>query len=90
MTRSSTSYAVWLYYRFNLSRRDIEDLLAERGITVNREAIRLSCIKFGGGLAKSLEYTPQMVRSDYYQKYHRLCDPSIADAGFVGVPYSLH
>ena len=26
------SYAVWLYYRFNLSHRDIEDLLAERGI----------------------------------------------------------
>jgi putative transposase len=41
------SYAVWLYYRFNLSQRDIEDLLAERGITVSREAIRLWCIKFG-------------------------------------------
>ena len=41
------SYAVWLYYRFNLSYRDIEDLLAERGITVSREAIRLWCIKFG-------------------------------------------
>jgi putative transposase len=27
------SYAVWLYYRFNLSHRDIEDLLAERDIT---------------------------------------------------------
>ena len=47
VTRSSTSYAVWLYYRFNLSHRDIEDLLAERGITVSREAIRLWCIKFG-------------------------------------------
>ena len=35
------SYAVWLYYRFNLSHRDIEDLLAERGITVTRESIRL-------------------------------------------------
>ena len=41
------SYAVWLYYRFNLSHRDIEDLLVERGITVSREAIRLWCIKFG-------------------------------------------
>lgn len=38
---------VWLYFRFNLSHRDIEDLLAERGITVSREAIRLWCIKFG-------------------------------------------
>jgi len=40
-------YAVWLYYRFNLSHRDIEDLLAERGITVTYESIRLWCIKFG-------------------------------------------
>jgi putative transposase len=41
------SYAVWVYYRFNLSYRDVEDLLAERGITVSREAIRRWCIKFG-------------------------------------------
>ena len=41
------SYAVWLYFRFNLSHRDIEDLLAERGIIVTRESIRLWCIKFG-------------------------------------------
>ena len=41
------SYAVWLYYRFNLSHRDIEDLLAERGITVSYESIRQWCIKFG-------------------------------------------
>ena len=41
------SYAVWLYYHFNLSHPDIEDLLAERGITVSREAIRLWCIKCG-------------------------------------------
>jgi hypothetical protein len=34
------SYAVWLYYRFNLSHRDIEDLLAQRGITVSREPFR--------------------------------------------------
>lgn len=33
------SYAVWLYYSSNLSHRDIEDLLAERGITVSREAL---------------------------------------------------
>lgn len=49
------SYAVWLYYRFNLSHRDIEDLLAERGITVSREAIRLWCIKFGVIYARRLK-----------------------------------
>ncbi|MEE8281057.1 MAG: IS6 family transposase, partial [Gammaproteobacteria bacterium] len=34
-------YAVWLYHQFNLSHRDIEDLLSERGIVVSYEAIRL-------------------------------------------------
>ncbi len=48
------SYAVWLYYRFNLSHRDIEDLLAERGIIVSREAVRLWCIKFGALYARRL------------------------------------
>jgi putative transposase len=49
------SYAVWLYYRFNLSHRDIEDLLAERGITVSPESIRLWCIKFGALYARRLK-----------------------------------
>ena len=49
------SYAVWLYYRFNLSHRDIEDLLAERGITVSREAIRLWCIKIGAIYTRRLK-----------------------------------
>jgi putative transposase len=49
------SYAVWLYYRFNLSHRDIEDLLAERGIIVTRESIRLWCIKFGAVYSRRLK-----------------------------------
>ena len=47
--------ALWLYFRFNLSHRDIEDLLAERGITVSREAIRLWCIKFGAIYSRRLK-----------------------------------
>ena len=53
------SYAVWLYYRFNLSHRDIEDLLAERGITVSYESIRLWCIKFGPKYARRLKRKQQ-------------------------------
>ncbi len=49
------SYAVWLYFRFNLSYRDIDDLLAERGINVSREAIRLWCNKFGTLYARRLK-----------------------------------
>jgi len=48
-------YAVWLYHRFNLSHRDIEDLLAERSITVSYESIRLWCIKFGPKYARRLK-----------------------------------
>ena len=47
--------ALWLYYRFNLSHRDIEELLAERGITVSREAIRLWFIKFGAIYSRRLK-----------------------------------
>ena len=47
-------YAVWLYHRFNLSHRDIEDLLAEKGIVVTHESIRLWCIKFGPAYARKL------------------------------------
>jgi putative transposase len=48
-------YAVWLYYRFNLSHRDIEDLLAERGIDVTYESIRLWCNRFGPKFATRLK-----------------------------------
>ena len=48
-------YTVWIYYRFNLSHRDIEDLLAERGINVTYEAIRLWCNRFGPKYAARLK-----------------------------------
>ena len=60
------SYAVWLYFRFNLSHRDVEDLLAERGIIVSYEAIRLWCIKFGVNL--HLKLTQVMHRKLTRQK----------------------
>ena len=40
------SHAVWLYHRFTLSFRDIEELLTARGITVSYETIRNWCLKF--------------------------------------------
>ena len=47
-------YAVWLYHRFNLSHRDIEDLLAKKGILVSYEAVRLWCNKFRPKFASRL------------------------------------
>ena len=73
------SYAVWLYYRFNLSHRDIEDLLAERGITVSREAIRLWCIKFGAIFSRRLK------------RMHRGCgDTFFIDEVFVKIKGKQH
>ncbi len=48
------SHVVWLYHRFGLSVRDIENLLAERGVTVTYEAIRQWCRTFGLDYARRL------------------------------------
>ena len=49
------SHAVWLYHRFGVSFRDVEDLLAQRSITVSYEAIRLWCLTFGSVYARRLK-----------------------------------
>ena len=48
------SHAVWLYFRFALSFRDIEELLAARGIVVTYEAVRQWCLKFGQPFANEI------------------------------------
>ncbi len=48
------SHAVWLYYRFTLSYRDVEELLAARGINVTYETVRQWCRKFGQRFANAL------------------------------------
>jgi len=73
------SYAVWLHYRFNLSHRDIDDFLAERGITVSRESLRLWCIKFGPKYARCLKWE--------YQGYGDTCYP---DEVFVKINGKQH
>ena len=73
------SYAVWLYFRFNLSHRDIEDLLAQRGITVTYETIRLWCIKFGPRFARRLK-----------RKHHGYGDTFFIDEVFVKINGKQH
>ncbi len=67
--------ALWLYYRFNLSHRDIEDLLAERGIAVSYQTIRLWCIKFGAKYARRLK-----------RRHGGYGDTFYIDEVFAGVP----
>src|SRR5579859_5032750 len=50
------SHAVWLYHVFSLSFRDVELLLAERGITVSYETVRRWCKKFGQSFADRLRH----------------------------------
>jgi putative transposase len=48
------AHAVWLYFRFHLSFRDVQDLLADRGVIVSHESIRQWCTKFGAAFAGGL------------------------------------
>ncbi|MDA3859351.1 MAG: IS6 family transposase [Roseovarius sp.] len=50
--REIIAYAVWTYHRFALSTADVEDLLAERGVIVSREAVRLWVNRFGQHFAQ--------------------------------------
>jgi transposase-like protein len=59
-------HAVWLYLRFTLSYRDVEDLLAERGLMVSNESIRRWVLKFGPIIAKSL----RAIRPKPHSRWH--------------------
>src|ERR1700716_3231976 len=48
------SYAVWLYFRFPLSLRMVEEMLAARGIELTYETVRRWAVKFGLGIARRI------------------------------------
>jgi putative transposase len=60
------SYAVWLYYRFPLSLRMVEELLAARGIELTYETVRRWSVKFERGIARRIRSTA-LARGD---KWH--------------------
>jgi len=60
------SYAVWLYDRFYLSFRDVEDLLAERRISVSYESIRQWCNRFGPEFARRLKKRKSRLGHTWY------------------------
>jgi len=73
------AHAVWLYHRFCLSFRDVEELLAERGVTVSYEAVRQWCLRFGQAFAKRLRC-----------RQGRLGDTWHLDEVFVTIGGELH
>lgn len=64
-------HAVWLNFRFTLSIRDVEELMAQRGVEVSREAVRCWVIKFGPLIAANLRRRrfPAAL-----SQTHRLCE----------------
>ena len=58
-------HAVWLYARFTLSYRDVEDLLAQRNLDISYETVRRWFLKFGQPIARNLRLT-RPIPSDYW------------------------
>ena len=50
------SHCVWLYFRFALSFRDVEEIMAQRGVILTYETVRDWCAKFGNTFAKRLKH----------------------------------
>ena len=48
------NHCVWLYYRFPLSFREVEEMMLQRGIVVSHETVRQWCAKFGQTYASAL------------------------------------
>jgi putative transposase len=48
------SHGVWLYYRFPLSFREVQEMMLQRGIVVSHETVRRWCVKFGQTYANGL------------------------------------
>lgn len=53
------SHCVWLYFRFNLSSRNVEEIMAVRGVVLTYESVREWCLKFGQTYANDLRRRPQ-------------------------------
>ncbi len=60
------SHAVYLYYRFAISYRDVEELLAVRGIVVSYETIRRWCVKFGPDFAAEIRRRRPAARDKWH------------------------
>lgn len=56
LPRTVIYHAVYLYHRFLLSYRDVQELLFERGVDVSHETVRAWCAKFGPDIAEALRH----------------------------------
>ena len=73
------SHCVWLYFRFTLSFRDVEEMLAMRGVTLTYETVREWCLKFG-----------QTYANDLRRRVPRLGDQWHLDEVFLKINGRIH
>ena len=73
------SHCVWLYYRFPLSLRDVQEMMAERGVIVSYESIHQWCRKFGQSFANGLR-----------RRRPRPGDKRHLDEHLIEVPLAIH
>jgi transposase-like protein len=70
-------HAIWLYLRFTLGYRDVEDLLAERGLEVSNETIRRWVLKFGSAIARNRRSVRPRPIDAFIQDAGRLCHQDV-------------
>ncbi|GHO57518.1 hypothetical protein KSB_59930 [Ktedonobacter robiniae] len=68
-------HCVWLYFRFSLSFRDLEEIMAERGISMTYETIRQWCLKFGQQSANILKYRSGKLGNKWHLDWE--CGPMV-------------
>src|SRR3712207_3017098 len=87
------SHCVWLYYRFSLSYRDIEEMMAQRGVRVSYETIRQWCLKFGQTIADELRRRrPRPGEKWHLDEVHKSAEQAqrfLAPFGLIGGHFRL-
>ena len=87
-----SQHAVWLYLRFTVSYRDVEDLLAERGLDISYETVRSWGLKFGPVIAQRLRRQPSPPERDrkfapHLPLWRSVISPaSFSECGRLGLP----
>ncbi|MFJ6687056.1 transposase [Streptomyces werraensis] len=89
------SHCVWLYFRFPLSFREVEELMLQRGVIVSHETVRRWCGKFGQAyadglrrLVKKTQAVPRVMVTDKLRSYgaaHREVMPSVEHRSHKGL-----
>jgi putative transposase len=76
-------HAIWLYLRFTLSYRDVEEILVERGLNVSYETVRRWVLKFGQSFANLLSRSAGFFQQPETSGTWTVCHEHISEGGDV-------